>query len=398
MNSRSDDVQPRPHLRRGRARVDSAAEPGAEIWAQRADAAESAIVSRHLRRLWLLPGAELGVVGWPATRGERLFVSWNYWWQAHLIDCAVDAANREPTPARTARIAAVAHALRLRNITGWTNNYYDDMAWLAIAAERAERMRGLTEVRGGLIALEQQLMSGWQPEIGAVPWRKGADYFNAPANGPAAIALARLGHHERAAQIADWIDATLRDPETGLILDGIHLPSGRIERPTFSYCQGVVLGLETELAVRTGDARHLERVQLLLRAVEDHMTERNVVTGGGGGDGGLFNGILARYLALVAIMLPGEEIAQRSVRRSAAAIVKASARAAWDRRLEVEGDPLFGHDWNEPARLPGGIAGAGRSTSGGSVVSSRTPERDLSVQLSGWMLMEAAQVVTAAGL
>ena len=85
-------------------------------------------------------------------------------------------------------------------------------------------------------------------------------------------------------------------------------------------------------------------------------------------------------------------------RRTAAAIVKASATAAWANRLEVEGEPLFGHDWSKPARLPGGTAGAGKFTAGGSVTASAVPERDLSVQLSGWMLMEAAYQVTAAGL
>ncbi len=397
MNSQSDDVQPRPTLRRGRAQVDSAAEPGAELWAQRADAAESAVLSRHLRPLWLLPTTDLGVVGWPATWSEKLFFTWNYWWQAHLIDCAVDAADRAASPARTARIATIARAHRLRNITGWTNNYYDDMAWLAIALERAERTQGIAEVRGGLTALEQQLMSGRQPEIGAVPWRKGADYYNAPANGPTAIALARLGHIDRAVGIADWIDTTLRDPDTGLIRDGIHLPAGRIENPTFTYCQGVVLGLETELAVHTGDAHHVERVGRLLRAVEEHMTAKNVVIGGSGGDGGLFNGILARYLALLAVVLPGEDAERKQVRHTAAAIVKASAAAAWGHRLEVDGEPLFGPDWTLAARLPSGTAGAGRPTGGGSVAPSRTPERDLSVQLSGWMLMEAAYMVTAAG-
>ncbi|NKY52528.1 glycoside hydrolase family 76 protein [Nocardia vermiculata] len=398
MNSRSDDVEPRSHLRRGRARVDSAADPSAEVWALRADAAESAVVSRHLQRLWLLPRTGLGVVGWPASLPERLFFTWNYWWQAHLIDCAIDAASRAPSRDRTGRIEIIARTHRLRNLTGWTNNYYDDMAWLALALERAERTQGLTDVRGGLIALEQQLMSGWQPEIGAVPWRKDDDYFNAPANGPTAVALARLGHVDRAAGIADWIDATLRDPETGLILDGIHLPSRRIERPTFTYCQGVVLGLETELAVHSGDARHADRVVKLLAAVEEQMTVGGVIAGGGGGDGGLFNGILARYLALVAVMLPGEETARQRTRTRAASLVTASARAAWHHRLQVEGEPLFGPDWSQPARLPSGTAGAGRPTGGGSVSASRTPERDLSVQLSGWMLMEAAQVVAAAGL
>ncbi len=385
--------------RRDAQRQGDFSEPTPALWSERADMAESAIISRHLRPLWGLPGTTLGVVGWPATKRERLFLSWHYWWQAHLIDCAVDAATRVPTPARRKRISALARSHRLRNITGWTNRYYDDMAWLAIALERAQRTQDTEEAPGALLALEKQLYESWDPDTGGgIPWRVGADYFNAPANGPAAIALLRLGRHERAAEMADWLDATLRDPETGLILDGIHLPSGEIERPVFTYCQGVVLGLETELAVHTGEAKHLERVHRLLAAVEDRMTTRGVVQGGGGGDGGLFNGILIRYLALVALMLPGDDAEQEADRRCAASIVLSSAKAAWANRLEVEGEPLFGHDWSKRAQLPGGSSGAGYFTSGGSVTSSKVPERDLSVQLSGWMLMEAAHMVSAAGL
>ncbi|WP_246461418.1 glycoside hydrolase family 76 protein [Nocardia transvalensis] len=348
--------------------------------------------------LWMLPGTELGVVGWPSTVAERAFFTWNYWWQAHLIDVSVDAANRVTTPARTRRVETIARSHRIRNISGWTNNYYDDMAWLAIALERAERTQGITEVRGGLTALHKELSAGFHEEYGALPWRKESDYFNTPANGPGGVALARFGEFDKAARIADFIDERLRDPETGLILDGIHLPSGEVESTIFSYCQGVVLGLETELAVHTGEAEHVQRVQRLLAAVEEHLTADGVVTGGGGGDGGLFNGILARYLALVALMLPGDGADQRGARRTAARIVTASARAAWEHRLAVEGEPLFGHDWTVPATLPTGTTGAASFTSGGSVTSSDTPERDLSVQLSGWLLMESAHLVTAAGL
>ncbi len=409
MTSRSDDIEvPRvEHAEKGsavprppavRARTGREAVAPATLWSERADMAESAIISRHLRALWALPGTELGVVGWPATKRERVFGGWHYWWQAHLIECAIDAANRAPTPLRRRRIAALARSHRIRNLTGWTNRYYDDMAWLAIALERAERTQG-TDVRSALAALEKQLHDGWQPQIGGgLPWRTGSDYFNAPANGPAAIALLRLGRIQRAQEMADWLDATLRDPETGLILDGIHLPSGEIERPVFTYCQGVALGLETELAVQTGDPKHIDRVHRLLAAVEEHMTTDGVVNGGGGGDGGLFNGILARYLALVAVMLPGEDSEQVADRRAAAAIVTASAEAAWANRLQVEGEPLFGHDWSKPAQLPGGSAGAGYFTAGGSVTSSKVPGRDMSVQLSGWLLMEAAYQVSAAGL
>ena len=53
--------------------------------------AETAVTRRHLRRLWALPGTQLGVVAWPPARRDRLFASWHYWWQAHLLDCLVDA-------------------------------------------------------------------------------------------------------------------------------------------------------------------------------------------------------------------------------------------------------------------------------------------------------------------
>ncbi|MEU8901563.1 glycoside hydrolase family 76 protein [Nocardia sp. NPDC048505] len=361
--------------------------------------AESAIISRHLRALWAIPGTELGVVGWPATKRERAFVYWHYWWQAHLIDCAVDAANRVPTPARRKRVGELARSHRIRNMTGWTNNYYDDMAWLAIALERAERTQGLTEVRGALLTLENKLYDAWNPAVGGgIPWRIGSDFYNAPANGPGAIALCRLGRYQRAQDMADWLDANLRDPDTGLILDGVHLPAGTIEPAVYTYCQGVVLGLETELAVHTGAPQHVERVHRLLHAVDTHLVTGGVIHGGGGGDGGLFNGILARYLGVVALMLPGDEREQVEDRQLAAAIVRKSATAAWSNRLEVEGEPLFGADWSRPARVPGGSAGAGVFSAGGSVLPSQVPERDLSVQLSGWLLMEAAYQVSAGGL
>ncbi|MFC9896953.1 glycoside hydrolase family 76 protein [Nocardia sp. NPDC127579] len=370
-----------------------------ELWSQRADMAESAIVSRHLRALWALPGTELGVVGWPATARERAFVTWHYWWQAHLIDCAVDAANRVPTITRRKRLGELVRSHRIRNLTGWTNRYYDDMAWLAIAVERAERTQGITEARGGLVALEKQLFQAWNPAAGGgVPWRVGSDFYNAPANGPAGIALARLGRYTRAQEISDWLDTNLRDPATDLILDGVHLPGGDIDSAIYTYCQGVVLGLEAELAVHTGDPRHGERAHRLLHAVDARLTTGGVIHGGGGGDGGLFNGILARYLALLALMLPGDEPEQVEDRRLAASIVRKSAAAAWSNRLEVEGEPLFGADWAKPARVPGSSAGAGFFTSGGSVTASQVPERDLSVQLSGWLLMEAAYQVSAARL
>lgn len=366
-----------------------------ELWAQRADAAEGAVLSRHVRRLWGLPGTALAVVAWPPVRRERAFLKWHYWWQAHLLDCAVDAASREPTSKRRRRLAKIARAHRIRNITGWTNNYYDDMAWLGLALERTQRLHSVGH-RTAIQTIEMELFDAWSPDAGGgIPWRRGDDFFNAPANGPASILLARTGRSWRAQAMADWMDSALKDPKSGLIFDGIRTGSV-LDRAIFSYCQGVVLGVETELAIRLDESRHRERVHDLVAAVEARLCRDLVIVGGGGGDGGLFDGILARYLAFVATSLPGDSEEDQTARALAAAIVLASAESAWENRLEVEDYPLFGAAWESEARLPGPSHSVATSR-GGTVRSSVVPERDLSVQLGGWMLMEAAYTVSAAG-
>ncbi len=357
-------------------------------WGERAADAEAAVTRRHLRRLWHLPGTQLGVVGWPPTPRDRAFGSWHYWWQAHLLDTLIDAQLRDPSPGRLVGIRRQVRGHRARNLGRWTNNYYDDMAWLALALERAGRLAGVRRTRA-LASLSRQLVGSWMPEAGGgIPWRKQDRFFNAPANGPAGIFLARYGDHlPRAGAMADWLDETLIDPETNLVFDGIR--DGSLVRAQYTYCQGVVVGLETELAVRTGDPRHAHRAGRLIAAIAEHMAPGGVLRGGGGGDGGLFAGITARYLALAAHQLPGDPDARAVARR----IVLASAAAAWENRCVVDGLPLFGSFWERPAELPT-AGGQSARFAGGAVHASEVAERDLSVQISGWMLMEAAHTVS----
>lgn len=374
-------------------------------WAERAAAAEGAITARHLRRLFGLPGTELGVVSWPAAVPHRWWLVWHYWWQAHLIDCLVDAQARDPDRSRIARLQRVVRSHRLRNLTGWTNWYYDDMAWLGLALERSGRLTGVARP-AAVRALSRQVRDHWiepsdgehgqPPRIGGLPWRKGSDFFNAPANGPAAILLARLGELPRAATMAQWLHEVLVDPATGLVCDGIR-GDGTVVRRPYTYCQGVVIGLEVELARRTEDPVHTRRAADLITAVAERLCHDGVVTDGGGGDGGLFNGILARYLALAATQLPGADATARSARGTAADIVLTCAAACWRHRAEVDGSPLFGHRWTQPAGQPAAEAtsAVGRSVDG-AISASLVPERDLSVQLSGWMLLEGAALIERA--
>ncbi|HEY2766042.1 MAG TPA: glycoside hydrolase family 76 protein [Pseudonocardiaceae bacterium] len=339
-------------------------------WAGRAGAAERAVHTRHLHPVLALPGTRLGRVGWP---GGVLGARWHYWWQAHLLDCLLDAYVRAPTPWRRDAVAGLVRGVRLRNVTGWVNRYHDDIAWLGLALQRAATLAGVRRPDAER-AIVHRLRIGRGPS-GGMRWRVGDDFVNVPATGPAAILFARRGNPGLAASLADWIIEQLIDPGTGLVFDGARVnPDGSVrtvERNVYSYCQGVLLGACVELAAATGQRRWADQADRTVHAVAGQLTDGGVLRGYGGGDGGLFTGILVRYLVLAVRSGPSAGLSAAPVARR---LVLDSAEAAWRNRGVADGGPVFGPQWSVPASPPQ----PGRA------------ERDLSVQLSGWMLLEAA--------
>lgn len=349
--------------------IDVGGGEGTAAAAGRAAAAEQAVTGRHLRAVWGLPGTALGTPTWPAALTDRLFSRWNYWWQAHLLDCLLDAEHRAPDPARRTQINALIRGHRLRNAGRWTNDYFDDMAWLGLVLQRASRVAGphQTVARHGTATLSGVLRNAWdQSAEQGIPWRRGDTLRNAPANGPAGLLLARLGDLPRAQAVADWLHTRLRDPVTGLVLDRVR-DGGAPEPAVYTYCQGVALGLETELARRTGHPRHHARACRLIDAVAEHLAPGGVLTGCGDGDGGLFAGITSRYLARAALSLDAATPPGAAARALGAELVRTSAAAAWATRRSDGLSPRFSVDWARPG----------------------TGSPDLSVQLSAWMVLEA---------
>jgi predicted alpha-1,6-mannanase (GH76 family) len=302
--------------------------------------------------------------------GRRLIPTpqWHYWWQAHALDAAVDAVDRTGDPGARQRVRTHVAGIVRRNGGHIPNDYYDDMAWMGIALLRADEIAGVDT--GALVAeLWTDICRGWDERHGGVVWRRKDTYTNTPANAPSAILAARLHRrHGRAddldwaRRIADWQQATLVDPDSGLVWDGIHpgIDPGP-SRELYTYNQGTVVGAEVELWRVTGDVGHIERARRTTAAALARFVDpaSGLLPSEGAGDGGLFKGILARYLGEL-VRATGElkdEVSHRvraALRRNGEAVATAT-------------DQPVGSDWARP-------------TEG---------ERSLSTHLSAVLLLES---------
>lgn len=325
----------------------------------RAMSAEAAVVRRFVHRL--------GPVAWahaaaPGVAGAR---TWHYWWHAHLLHAFSGAQEHRPDP-RRARLQRELHrGVTLRTIGRWTTPFYDDVAWMTLALQRYD----LGDRR--IERLVRRLADAIDPAVGALPWAVGSSLYNAPANSPAAIALAWTARRGAAVDLDAWVAATLDDAGTGLVRDGVE--HGVVRPDLWTYNQGVAIGSALALAETAPDAdsrdAHLSRAAGLVAAVERWCApDDGLFPAAGGGDGGLFAGILARYLAEAAASFSGgpADDEQREVAESARRLVRVNAEALWEGR---RGD-LFAADPRRAARADG-------------------DDLDLSVQLGAWITLEA---------
>jgi predicted alpha-1,6-mannanase (GH76 family) len=320
------------------------AAPVATDWTARADAAQRSLIVNFARPLGLPWIARLHS---PAGLHDRITAM--YWWQAHYLDALLDAQERAPTAARQRRIGRLIAGQWLANFGRLRRSYNDDMGWMALALLRAGR-RSDAERLWGLIR------SGWNDRHGGgICWRtEQPGYKNLPANGPAAILAARLGQHQWAERIVDWMESILIDTGTGEVIDGIdRLGDGGVDAGwRFSYDYG--LAMLAELLV--GRRQIAERIAAAGIA---HCAPNGVPQGELHGDGALFKGIFVRYLALLGTP-------------DADATVLATAQAYWSAR---DGRGRFGPDPLAPPQ----------------------PPVELSAMLSGVFAIEAAGRVASRG-
>ncbi|WP_233635805.1 glycoside hydrolase family 76 protein [Hymenobacter setariae] len=332
-------------------------------WAARADSAQAALN----QSFW----APTDYYYLQNSSGKPDF---NYWWQGHGLDVLLDGYQRTKVLDYITKMQQLQQGTKKKNGNTYLNNFYDDMAWQALANLRAFQITQDQSYKATAQLLWTDLKNGWNTEQGGgIAWKKDQrDYKNTPANAPVAILGARLYQLDRnpddlawATKIYDWQKKTLVDPTSGAVWDGINRQgNGQIDKDwRFTYNQGVYIGAGLELYRATQQSTYLDDANRTAGYVlnDSQLAPGGVLKDEGGGDGGLFKGILVRYLAQLATD-PG---------------VAAATRARYVSFLKFNGESLY----NKGTRRPQYLFNTNWTSQPGGTV-------DGSTQLSGVMMFE----------
>ncbi|RYY36656.1 MAG: glycosyl hydrolase family 76 [Sphingobacteriaceae bacterium] len=309
--------------------------------------------------------------------------TFHYWPNAHVLDVLTDGFVRTEDDVYKQRMKALLNGIRESNGNTFSNNYYDDMEWLALSSLRAYEVTDDADYLNAANFLWNDIKTGINSnQGGGIAWRKNQlDYKNTPANAPAIIFAVRLNRvTNNAADLATavslytWLKGTLIDPASGLAWDGINgNGDGQIGKNLYTYNQGIFVGAALELYRTTKDATYLDDARRAAKATitSTELSPGGILKGEGGGDGGLFKGVLIRYFTILA----QEPDVPAIERNELVKFLKFNAQTLYTNGIARPGLTIS-PDWT---KKPSGTT-------------------DLTVQLSGMMLIEAAAELNEANL
>ncbi|UPK71226.1 glycoside hydrolase family 76 protein [Chitinophaga filiformis] len=234
-------------------------------------------------------------------------LTFNYWPNAHALDVLTDVYLRTNDAAVKSRMDDLLEGMKAKNGNTYINHFYDDMEWMALACLRAYEATSDDRYKTTAELLWNDIKGGWDDTWGGgIYWNKDRQNKNTPANAPASIIASRMYQLNRngedlawAKKIYQWQKDNLVDPVTGLVWDGLD-GSGTNKSWKFTYNQGVFIGAAVELYKITGEQTYIaDAMKTANNSLAGEFSSGNIMKDEGGGDGGLFKGILVRYMMLL---------------------------------------------------------------------------------------------------
>lgn len=308
--------------------------------------------------------------------------NFNYWPQAHMLDVLLDGYLRTKNTQYTLRMKALLNGIKVKNGGGYPNDFYDDMGWLVNASLRSYSATSDADYLNVAQLLYTEIKGGINnTEGGGVAWQRSQLYYkNIPSTGNAAIMAARF--YELQGNAADltiakslytWMKTTLVS-SSGIVYDGINRnQDGKIDNWEFTYNQGLFIGSAIELYNCTKDPSYLQDATLVANnlVADPSLTTNGILKDEGQGDGGLFKGVAVRYLTAL-IQLTDLDDSSRS---KYAGFLKQNAQTLYYNGI-ARPSFMINSNWTV---MPSGST-------------------DLTTQLSGVMMIEAAAKLKTASL
>lgn len=319
--------------------------------------------------------------------GNRGNEEYHYWPQAHSLDVLLDAYKRTGDSEYKQYISSWYDGVYQKNGESFINDFYDDMEWNALAMLRAYQIMGDEKFKNAVDILWEEIKTGWTDVAGGgIMWAKHTpNSKNAISNAPASVLSSRLyqmtgnqDYLDWSKKIYSWQRNNLVNLSNGAVWDGVSVEDG--ERNVnkdwiFTYNQGMFLAAALELYEITGESIYFNDAIKSADYTLNNLTDANtrLLVDEGEGDGGLFKGIFVRYFTQLIL----EEDLSDATRNRYVHFLEHNAETLW-REGTNKNYVLYDTFWNQK---PG-----------------NNEEIDLTVQLSGSMLIEAAALLENEGL
>lgn len=309
-------------------------------------------------------------------------ISFNYWPNANTLDLLSDAYLRTKNILYTQRMLMLLNGIKVANGGSYSNEFYDDMGWLANSSLRAFNITNNPSYLTTSQLLYQEIKGGSNSIMGGgIAWQHLQLYYkNMPSTGNATILACKFyelqGNAEDllfAKTLYAWMRANLFNSTSGVVYDGINRnQDGKIDNREFTYNQGLFIGSAVELYTITKDPMYLNDAILTANneMVDPNLTQNGILKNEGQGDGGLFKGISVRYFSLL-IELPD---------------LNSNIRLVYENFLQKNAQSLYLNGINRPVLMI--------SPDWTKVLPGNT---DLTTQLCGMIMIEVAASLKSEG-
>jgi predicted alpha-1,6-mannanase (GH76 family) len=201
------------------------------------------------------------------------------WWNSANALTAVIQYSQRTGEDRYRYVVETTFGRARRVNPGFSNQYYDDDGWWALAWIAAFDLTGEASYLDLARALFEGMAAGWDDVCGGgLWWTRRKTYKNAIPNELFLLIAGRLhqrtaGPAERAGGYLDWalrewhwFSASGLIGPAGLVNDGLTAGCANNGRTTWTYNQGVVIGGLAVLYEITGDDAYLERAEAIAAA------------------------------------------------------------------------------------------------------------------------------------